>query len=91
MYFSGMFNLEKFDDSARYAVFDDFEDWSRFYNYKQWLGAQEEFELSDKYMRKRTVKWGKPCIVLSNQDPDFKDQHWISENCITCFIQNKLF
>lgn len=91
MYFSGMWNIEKYDPEARYAVFDDFEDWKRFYNYKQWLGAQQEFEVSDKYARKRTIMWGKPCVVLSNFDPDFADQAWISFNCITVNIQNKLY
>jgi hypothetical protein len=91
MYFSGMFNLDKWDDAAQYAIFDDFEDWKRFFNYKQWLGAQEEFEVTDKYTKKKTIKWGRPCIVLSNFDPDFADPQWVLANCTKVFIPNKLF
>lgn len=81
MYFNGMFNLEKWDDDAAYAIFDDFPDWSTFRHYKQFLGAQSEFEITDKYRRKRTVRWGKPCILLSNVDPGFPDGHWVLGNC----------
>lgn len=91
MYFNGQFNLDAWDDEAGYAVFDDFEDWSRFFLYKQFLGAQEEFTLTDKYRPKRQIKWGRPCIVLSNQDPDFKDKDWINGNCFFIFIYNKLY
>lgn len=91
MYFNGLFNLEKWNTEAEYAIFDDWEDWSRFYNYKQFLGAQKEFELTDKYMKKKTVTWGKPCIILSNEEPNFKDHNWILLNCITETLKNKLF
>lgn len=92
MYFNGSFNLDKWDDSAAYAVFDDFEDWSRFFTYKQFLGAQREFELADKYRAKKTVKWGKPCIVLSNEMPQFRDMRWVEANCFIVNIKdNKLY
>lgn len=52
MYFNGMLMLDLWDSDAEYAIFDDFEDWSRFYNYKQFLGAQKEFILTDKYIKK---------------------------------------
>jgi len=86
-----MFNLEKWNPDATYAIFDDWEDWTRFYNYKQWLGAQFEFEISDKYKRKQTIIWGKPCIVVSNDLPDFKDMQWIYINCIIVEIKHPLF
>ncbi len=89
MYFNGQFNLEDWDDSAKYAIFDDWEDWTRWFSYKQYLGAQETFTVSDKYKKKRTVTWGKPCIVLSNQMPDFKDWTWIEINCTIYDLQNK--
>jgi len=86
-----MFCLDTFNNTSKYAIFDDFEDWSRFYNYKQWLGAQDEFIVTDKYRKKKTIKWGKPCIVLANQDPGFKDSEWISVNCIKVELINNLF
>lgn len=81
--------LDLWDDDASYAVFDDFEDWTRFFNYKQFLGAQEEFVVSDKYRKKRNVTWGKSCIILSNQDPNFKDKEWILLNTFFVDIGNK--
>lgn len=88
MYFNGMLNLDKWDNDATYAVFDDWEDWGRFYLYKQFLGAQKEFELTDKYRAKRTVQWGKPSIVISNETPFFKDWNWIEINCFIVKINN---
>lgn len=84
LYWNGMFNLDLFTKSQdiKYAIFDDWEDWSRFYNYKCWLGAQAEFTVTDKYRKKMQIKWGKPAIVLSNIDPMFSDNDWISKNCI---------
>lgn len=91
MYFNGMFNLEQWNPDAQYAIFDDWEDWDKFYNYKQWLGAQKEFTVTDKYRKKQNITWGKSCILLSNQNPHFKDNEWININCFTVFITNKLY
>ena len=81
-----MFNLDSWNPDAEYAVFDDWEDWTRFYNYKCWLGAQHEFTVSDKYRKKQQIRWGKPAIVLSNELPLFKDQDWIDKNCVTYIL-----
>jgi len=83
--------LDLWDDTAEYAVFDDFEDWSRFYNYKQFLGAQKQFVLTDKYIKKKLVNWGKPSIVLSNEYPDFRDERWVKDNCFICLLNAPLF
>lgn len=91
MYWNGMLNLDDWDTRAEYAIFDDFDDWSRFYLYKQFLGAQLCFVITDKYRKKMTVQWGKPCIVLSNIYPDFKDQIWVEANCFIEHIENKIF
>jgi len=89
MYWNGMFNLDCWDESAQFAIFDDWEDWTRFYNYKCWLGAQLEFTVSDKYRKKQQILWGKPCIVLSNEIPAFKDQDWINANCLTYILSRE--
>lgn len=91
MYFNGLFNLDKLDPDATYAVFDDWDDWSKFWNYKQWIGAQREFDATDKYRSKRVFTWGKPCIILSNTLPNFTDMAWIRSNCFILNVQNKLF
>lgn len=92
----GRFRLDKFDPESKYAVWDDVRElpWS----YKQWLGGQEEFEISDKYARVRTIEWGKPCIFLCNaqawemikKDPHF-DSEWWNGNVITLHVDNKLY
>lgn len=91
MYFNGMFCLELWDDEAQYAIFDDWSDWSKFYTYKQFLGAQKEFIVTDKYKHKRKVLWGKPCIVISNLQPDLPEQEWVEMNCISCYLIGPLF
>ncbi|QGH72418.1 MAG: Rep protein [CRESS virus sp. ctpVY4] len=89
MYFNGMFNLDSWDIDAEYAVFDDWEDWTKFYLFKQFLGAQQEFDITDKYRRKTRVRWGKPCIVLSNDLPSFYGAHgaWCDANTILVVLR----
>lgn len=91
---SGSFMLDLWDDDAEYLVLDDFQDWSKFFMFKQFFGGQEEFVVSDKYRKKRSVKWGKPCIILANDKPNWfwsEDYHWMEANVITVKIENKLF
>lgn len=91
MYFNGMFCMDSWNEDAQYAIFDDWEDWSKFYLYKQFLGAQGEFVVTDKYRKKINVMWGKPSIVISNKEPEFKDWEWIKANCFLVFVENKLY
>lgn len=54
---------------------------------KPFFGAQKEFILCDKYMKKRRVKWGKPCIFLCNDDNDpfvlnVEDLNYIRQNVV---------
>jgi len=92
MYFNGMFMLDLWNQDSNYAVFDDWEDWSKMYFYKSFLGAQKEFVLSDKYKRKQNVLWGKPSIIVANTMPCFQDWTWILANCFIVEIgSNKLY
>lgn len=91
MYFNGMFDMSLWDDSAEYAIFDDYPDWSNFFSYKQWLGAQQQFTMTDKYCKKRTIVWGKPCIILANSLPSFPDMDWVRKNCVIVKISAPLF
>ena len=84
-YFNLQFNLDSFSESSDYAVFDDIQGGFEFFHaYKGWLGAQKEFVITDKYKRKKTIKWGKPCIMLMNDDPAGcakADYEWLLGNC----------
>lgn len=42
---------------------------SMFPSYKEWLGAQSVVTVKKLYSNPIQMKWGKPCIWLSNQDP----------------------
>lgn len=90
MYFNGMFDLSLWDDAAEYAIFDDFPEWSKWFSYKQFLGAQQEFTITDKYRKKRTVRWGKPTILISNDLPQFPDMEWVKVNCFILKINTLL-
>lgn len=72
IYMCGLFNLSVWDDEAEYLVIDDisFEHWGG--SRKALWGAQKELTLTDKFARKRAVKWGKPMIVLCNDGDDFR-------------------
>ena len=63
------FYLEAWDREAEYLIIDDI-DFERFGSYgrKSLWGAQREVVLTDKYMRKMKVLWGKPMIYLCNAD-----------------------
>lgn len=85
LFFGSMFNMDKLDPEAKYAVLDDI-DINYFPNYKSWCGGQYEFEVTDKYKAKRTFKWGKPVIwtVNPNNDPrlgKYADREWLQDNC----------
>lgn len=77
-------------DNAEYAVFDDIAGGFQFFNnYKGWLGAQTEFTLTDKYKGKKKFKWGKPTIMLMNDDPmslQHVDHDWLEKNCIIMYV-----
>jgi len=92
MYFQGMFNLDEASEEADYVVFDDLiGGFEMFRQYKQWLGGQHEFTVSDKYKRKRKFVWGKPCIMLMNEDPlasPHVDIDWLCGNTIIHCIHN---
>ncbi|KAG1827742.1 hypothetical protein DFJ58DRAFT_738177 [Suillus subalutaceus] len=85
-------NAKKIDETAKYIVLDDI-DLDYFPSYKSFFGGQKEFEVTDKYVSKMTVRWGKPCIWLSNEDPRLKkiDRPWIEANCIFAEVTNPLY
>lgn len=82
--------MDEFRDNADYAVFDDLQGGLEYFHaYKFWLGAQKEFNVTDKYRKKKRIQWGKPCIYLSNQDPRADkgvDVDWLEGNCVFQFV-----
>lgn len=91
MYFRGMFNLEKWDISAKLLIFDDIS-WEFIPQKKSLLTQMGEAEVTDKYVHKKTVYVDMPAIVLSNDLPDFgKEQAYWEENSQIIVISESLF
>jgi len=90
--------FDVFDSSLDYVIFDDIPMDSK-PMWKSFLGGQHQFTITDKYMKKKSIIWGKPCIFVCNEDHDprldpklsssFID--WLSGNCVYVDIENKLF
>lgn len=82
--------IEQITKNSNYAIFDDIEGQFEFFKgYKKFFGCQMEFVATDKYHKKKYIKWGKPSIWLSNQDPRETGQidiDWWNGNVITCEI-----
>lgn len=98
-YFNGTWNWREFDENKSYTIFDDVD--FKFFGpyWKQFFGAQRQFTVNPKYGKRRTIKWGKPSIWLSNRDGDPRLIHsrgtpeyeWLSMNCVFVDIYNPLF
>lgn len=92
VYFRGSFNLKKLTEigpeNVEYMIWDDVS-WSddalKKDNYKNWLGGQDNFTVTDRYLPKKDISWSKPCIFLSNHNPLLglgeNDRNWLSGNC----------
>jgi len=93
-YFNGMFNLEDWNFDAEYLVIDDIE-WKFVPAKKALMGAQKVFTMTDKYKKKVTLQWGKPCIYLCNQDMDVynscDERMWLRDNAEYVIVLNKLY
>jgi len=96
MYFNGSFNLDDWDADATYIVWDDF-DWKWLPYRKQFVGAQRQFVVSDKYRKKRSITWGKPSIFVWNDDNDpwrsftTRELEWYQANTIRVILTEPLF
>lgn len=92
--------MDDLSENVDYAIFDDISGGFDFFpSYKQWLGGQFQFTVTDKFKHKRTVKWGKPTIWICNQDPRlalYKAGHepdfgWMEENCLFYELRDFIF
>lgn len=96
MYYNGAFDLGIWDNEAKYIIFDDM-DWKWFPYKKQFIGAQRQFVVTDKYRKKKTINWGKACIVIWNPDNDpwpfftAREEMWYKDNVIKVQLEECLF
>lgn len=98
IYFGEQFNQDValHADEGGYAVFDDCQ-LKFIVNWKGWLGQQKEFTCTDKYKGKKLIKWGKPVIWCTNEDPrgefGIKDHEveWLGKNCLFVYVEEPLF
>lgn len=93
MYFNGATNFkDDWDDDAEYLVFDDI-DWNFIPQKKGFFGCQQEFVINGKYMRSRSIKWGKPVIYCANNDPRIEDHEidWYKMNTVKCFVNKRMY
>lgn len=86
------YNLDKWDNSAKYIVFDDIH-WKELLKYnKQLLLAMGECTVTDRYRHKTDIVNYKPAIWCCNQKPFFGDdeEYWL-ENSVIVEIDEPLF
>lgn len=84
------------NDDVKYAVFDDIRGGIKFFPaFKEWLGAQQYVTVKELYREPRLVKWGKPSIWISNDDPrlvmDPGDVSWMEANCVFVEVTEAIF
>lgn len=97
MYFNNLLNLDDWNEDADYIVLDDFSpEITKFLpSWKCFFGGQKQFTLTDKYRGKKTVRWGKPMIWLSNEDIfkhlNFEQIDFVKKNCTCIVLMNKLY
>lgn len=95
-YFNDLFNLDAYDETSKYAVFDDIGRGLRGFNYKGWLGGQHEFTSTDKYKKKQRIVWNKPSIYVCNRNPfetdrnPYVDLDWLRENSICVHVTSPI-
>lgn len=79
-----------------YWVFDDFPAERLKASYKQIMGGQKEFEITDKYLQKKTIRNFGPAIYLMNT-PEFNqlnlhlDMEWVYANVWVINVTDKLY
>lgn len=94
-YWNNNTNLKTINPEAQYLVVDDIK-FEYFPNWKGWLGCQEEFDQSQKYMAPINIKWGKPCIWCTNYNfatmkVSPEDQKYIEENCVVVYAVSPFY
>lgn len=94
-YFHGQWSVDAYDESAIYNIFDDIPGMLNSFDFKQFLGAQYDIIVTDKYKKKRMLVNGKPCIYISNSDPLLtkkgkEHRDWLMANCIFVHVDKPI-
>ena len=88
-------NMELHEHNVEYAVFDDISVGLRGFDYKSWLGGQHHFNFTDKYMKKKTINWGRPSIWIQNEDPYETERGvdfgWLAANTVIVHIDKPMY
>ncbi|KAI9448725.1 hypothetical protein F5148DRAFT_1153368 [Russula earlei] len=96
VYLNSAWSAAEVDEDKDYIIFDDIP-FENFFNWQAFMGAQQQFIVTDKYMKKRTIRnWGKPCIWLNNRNPlevttDQWKRDWLQANCTFVNLEHKLW
>lgn len=81
---------------VKYAIFDDIRGGMKFFPaFKEWLGAQMWVTVKQLYRDPQLVKWGKPSIWISNEDPrgcmEPADANWLEQNAVFIDVSSPIF
>lgn len=110
IYFCGLYSYAEAikAEEVDYAVFDDIQGGIKFFPaFKNWLGAQKQFQVKGLYRDPQLITWGKPSIWLANRDPRDQmydglrqdasrdsadnDVAWLEANCIFVELASPIF
>nr|WAE42754.1 MAG: replication associated protein [Cressdnaviricota sp.] len=91
MFWRGQVSYGDWDDAAKYLVIDDIP-WKFIPQKKSILTQMGDITLTDKYVKKISVKNNKPAIFLTNEEPDFEEEteYWIA-NTVMVRITEKMY
>lgn len=83
-------------DDVEYAIFDDIRGGMKFFHgFKEWLGGQLWVSVKMLYRDPKLMKWGKPSIWISNEDPrtdmTAQDIEWLEGNCTFIEVKETIF
>lgn len=63
--------------------------------FKEWLGGQAWVSVKCLYRDPKLIKWGKPSIWISNEDPrhvmEPADISWLEDNAVFIEVRNAIF
>jgi hypothetical protein len=94
-YFHGNWNIKQYNPNAQYNVFDDIKGQLDGFDFKSFLGAQKDIDITDKYHHKKRFHNGKPAIYISNTDPlttrrGREHRDWLKANCTFVYVTTPL-
>lgn len=91
-YVNGEWDLTQLGKGHEGFILDDVPSKYFLSSLKGLIGAQAIVTLNDKYQRKLTMEWGKPCIILVNNLPEeIAGDAWWMANVVTVSLQMPLF